>query len=1036
MCIRVRTRLRSFACFCTFLGLTIAAVGMLRARYYVDPNFFWLWNFSAESLGMVALTYTIVSVGNGFYPMAGAKNVFWRMAMSLIIIYALVATANIAYYVQQKVVHHHISGAQVQVLRNLIIREDIRTEEELLAQEITMQCLGLVPHGNRNETGVDNWTQLTWAEREMYSRPVTGAYLTHQMLMLLTTVWASFYLFIPLVRNHRHGPVGRPVDSDMMAVGVWYLSCLMLLMLGYAVLNIYYCFNLDFLYEQQAQALDLCIRITIAPVFILPAPPFLIRFYRQRFNRFIKCNNTVNGGTGSNYGSSRRNGGTGNSGCQGSFMTADERNGSFTMAHSPEGPPVGRVEDSLASKRTSLEKSAHLTISGNATDNHNNSGNSPRHTSIGSAYGGVRLFHSRTRGTSSESNKIFSQDFEQDPRDSQDYQEEPARPDSFDQYYNNMSSGNQISSSRYNNEDYTDENKDPLSECRIGSNNLQKPEPVLIAWPNSSRSSRFITGYPNDELASMNAASFKEDSESVFAEKLALNDANESGGDGYPETKFDGTEVKGTTGWEIGGWNHHRQTSESMKNSLSNPVEPNESLQQHEVQSPISDENDGEKSTVINIENRISDDEPNVPPVQQLTGLQKQLAEYRSALLPVVLAMHDDMQDYQPPSATYDNKTGDDNWDNGANDPWSHRVRGKTSGRFDINTASNNLSLSNDESSSSRQFMNTAIDHEIDAQVSKIDEVDSSAEKDSMLVHSIDPMHWAKLPPSPKLWPATSGNTGYIHGMIDQPGLGSSYSSTPSAAKSEKPVAGFRKKWLAGRKSNEPGRQGLSKKFELDYAPSVMTASTDDSNKSSKRISAAVGAHNPNTDAVKSGKSKDARRRVFSKVLSVGNAKGGDRGRPSQDILEQDRDYSNLELDGKTTSATSVPATVEALALASAILLDDEDEDKGLQYYYPDPYYSLAEFKRPQSSLQDQGGVAVGLDRNTNTTPMRHPLSPTISETSNSSQTDGLPVRKSPSVGNISAISDYDDAAQKCLSAKTKKSFGKGTPSSSAVSAN
>lgn len=58
-------------------------------------------------------------------------------------------------------------------------------------------------------------------------RPLTECYLLHQVIVFFTCVWACMYLFIPLIRHHRHGPVGRAVDSDMMAVGVWYMSSLL-----------------------------------------------------------------------------------------------------------------------------------------------------------------------------------------------------------------------------------------------------------------------------------------------------------------------------------------------------------------------------------------------------------------------------------------------------------------------------------------------------------------------------------------------------------------------------------------------------------------------------------------------------------------------------------------------------------------------------------------------------------------------------------------------------------------------------------------
>ncbi|KAF9364405.1 hypothetical protein BGX34_001617 [Mortierella sp. NVP85] len=996
MCIRARTRLRLYACFCTFLGLTIAGVGILRARLIVEPNHFWMWNFCAESIGMVALTYTIVSVGNGFYPMAGTKNNFWRTSVALIVIYALMAAANIGCYIQQKLVHHRISGKGIMDLRIQIVKEGTKTFEELECQQRYMQDMGCIPPGNLTDIGVSSWEGLTWSEREMYARPITAAYVTHQMLMLFTCVWVSFYLFIPLVRNHRHGPVGRPVDSDMMAVGVWYLSCLLFLNVGYAILNIYYCSNPSLLFQQQAQALDLCIRNTIAAVFFLPAPPFLIRFYRQHFTRFVK-GNTVGGTPGSKYGSSRRNGGHG--GYQGSFTTVDDPNGSIY-----EGSRVGRLEDGAASKRTSLEKPTHLTpTSSTAAESQHNS--SMPHRNIG-----MRPFHSRNRGTSSESNKVFNRDFdEEDSRDSREYRQEPARPDSFDQYYNQMGTGSAIiagagsddlqrSSSRAGDGDSIREIEDPLTE----SKGPRKPERALLSKGSISGSMRSVTGR-------------RESEKDLFVETIEVKDRGVSTS---PPKSPEITEVTGTTGWEVGGWGHLRRTSEGMENSLSSPVEP------YTFNPPPvpSESNDSvERSTVIDVDTNASDDQPGTSSEPQLTGLQKQLAEYRSALLPVVLAMHD-VDDFEPPSATFN--------------------KGMVGRHLDMPSTSslgNGLHSSNIEQASS-VMLPLSNDEDVQSAMSssRIEGVDGSVDNDPMPVHSVDPMHWTKFPPSPKPWP--SGNTGYTQSVTDSSQVGSS-STSPAAKCDEKPVAGFRKKWLAGRKSNDAGRQGAPKKYEMD----TMTTSSEES-KNNKRNS--TGPFNINTDVTKGGKTKDTRRGVFSKVLS-GAAKGGDRSRQSQDISEQDRD-SNPRSEGRSNailqSSSSIPATVEALA--SAIVLEEDDEDKGLQYYYPDPYESLAEF-RPQKSLQDQDCRSGCLDKSMTTASTRHPLSPTFPETGMCVPADSLGVRKCSSAGNI-GTNDHplgffpNDAPgnPKPPSVKTAKSsissrrsFGKGATPSSASTA-
>lgn len=169
-----------------------------------------------------------------------------------------------------------------------------------------------------------------------------------------------------------------------------------------------------------------------------------------------------------------------------------------------EGSRVGRTEDGGASKRTSLEKPTHLSPNGHIAENHNSS-STLHHTS------GMRLFHSRNRGTSSDSNKVFNQDFEQDdPRDSQDYRQEHARPDSFDQYYNNMrpasaiipipgSEDPQQSSSRLGEKDCIQELEDPLTGQLSESKGSRKPEPSLRSKASITESMRSTAGRRDNE---------------------------------------------------------------------------------------------------------------------------------------------------------------------------------------------------------------------------------------------------------------------------------------------------------------------------------------------------------------------------------------------------------------------------------------------------------------------------------------------------------------------------------------------------------
>ncbi|KAH7055082.1 hypothetical protein BKA57DRAFT_489863 [Linnemannia elongata] len=296
MCYKVPTRIRLIGLIVNFLGLSIAVVAYLRTIYVVNANVFWTWNFTAEGTGVVMLCHAIVSVGSGFYPMAENRNFLRRFSLFTIIIYGLIALANLVYYVQQRDFHHPLTGAEVQKLRDGILRANLYAPQELAAQRAYEQSLSLIPMGDAVITGVNNWTELAWAEQDYYLRPSTVHYLTHQIIMFFTCVWACVYLFKPLIRHHKYGPVGRSIDSDAMAVAVWYMSTLLSLAFVYGLLNFTYCFRNELIFVPQMQALDLCTRITICPIFFLPAPKFLVRFYRDHFQ--ILKTQTTNSGTG------------------------------------------------------------------------------------------------------------------------------------------------------------------------------------------------------------------------------------------------------------------------------------------------------------------------------------------------------------------------------------------------------------------------------------------------------------------------------------------------------------------------------------------------------------------------------------------------------------------------------------------------------------------------------------------------------------------------------------------------------------------
>lgn len=226
MCFKNMTRLRVIAAIVTFAGLSIAVVGYLRANNTVLPNIYWAWNFLAESLAVIALAIAIVSVGSGFYPMTGGRSIYARMSFVVIFLYAFVSLGTVIVYVQQRVVKHFIPPEQVKQLRIDIVRTEVLSLARLNKVIRNDIMSGAIPN-NTDIYGAASYDQLSMPEQTYYMRPSLGFYLGHQVFMLVTCVWVCMYLFIPLVKNHRHGPAGRSVDSDMMAIGVWYLTCLM-----------------------------------------------------------------------------------------------------------------------------------------------------------------------------------------------------------------------------------------------------------------------------------------------------------------------------------------------------------------------------------------------------------------------------------------------------------------------------------------------------------------------------------------------------------------------------------------------------------------------------------------------------------------------------------------------------------------------------------------------------------------------------------------------------------------------------------------
>ncbi|KAG0357749.1 hypothetical protein BG005_003150 [Podila minutissima] len=592
MVTRSKTRLRIFALLLTFLGLSIAIVGYLRSIHILGPQWFWCWNFLGEGIGAAAMTAIIVSVGSGFYPMARRKSFLWIGSMGVVCIYAAFSAVNTGFYVYQRILLHPINGDELQTLRESIFSEYNATVYDLERQRRREFREGKVSTRFYNETlaGVANWTDLTTTERETFAQPDIIWYLSHQLLMLFTFTWSSIYLFVPLVRNHRHGPVGRPVDSNTMAVGVWYLSSLFLVIVLYAALNIYYVFEPEFIFDQPAQALDLCLRITVGPIFVLPAPAFLFRFYRQHFKKFRGAGGSGNGGSGGRI--------TDSSNAQNdsrSYQAGSSRTGGIAQFQSSRFANTPRGSFDVSGDSHNLDSSSK-----NQRSHYDDNKDEEKSYNLGntdnvSPQGRVKFFQSRDRGISAESSRVLSRDFDYEEQTS-NYSED--RPDSFHQYYNNM------------------DTRHPLRDS------------VTLG----DRPERHGQDYKTPDIASLPAAHVRPTSKNDYHTERPVMDAP-------AQVISSGRQCNDK---EL---STNQQTvpedDTSSRSSRSSASTPEPYVTTPTVSSP---------HAVANIE--------------QLTGLQRQLAEYRADLLPRVMAVkeyHEDLataealeMGLKPTSVAYD----------------------------------------------------------------------------------------------------------------------------------------------------------------------------------------------------------------------------------------------------------------------------------------------------------------------------------------------------------------------------------------------
>jgi hypothetical protein len=238
MYLRNRTRLRLVVVIFSIVGLSASVAGFLSTTQFtrwspnddsqsrqkrIAPNIYWTWYFAAEGVGTVMLSWTVVKVGTVFYPQIGRKNISYILSVIMITLYACIAIANLVVYITQ-VTGRAIKGTVAEKYQECITAMDY--------------CIAAIPAGSygmdQNQSyGSGDWhNTFDWKKmmldywRESQLKPSREVYLPNQVLTAVTFLWVSMYLFVPLLKNRKHLPI---IGSDMTAVGIWYLSCLSIL---------------------------------------------------------------------------------------------------------------------------------------------------------------------------------------------------------------------------------------------------------------------------------------------------------------------------------------------------------------------------------------------------------------------------------------------------------------------------------------------------------------------------------------------------------------------------------------------------------------------------------------------------------------------------------------------------------------------------------------------------------------------------------------------------------------------------------------
>ncbi|KAF8935351.1 hypothetical protein BGZ58_005074 [Dissophora ornata] len=166
---RSQTPLRLGAAVMAVIGLSISVLSIVYVTDRVSLSIFWVYQSVAECIAMTWVITTIIHLGYAFYPITRHQTLIWRTALASVILYDLVAMAELSYY-----------------------------------------CYAV-------------WGTGKLAKE---AAPVLWIYWVRQLVKVLASTVTIAYLFVPLVRHHHSTGVAMIADSNTLAVGTWYLSAL------------------------------------------------------------------------------------------------------------------------------------------------------------------------------------------------------------------------------------------------------------------------------------------------------------------------------------------------------------------------------------------------------------------------------------------------------------------------------------------------------------------------------------------------------------------------------------------------------------------------------------------------------------------------------------------------------------------------------------------------------------------------------------------------------------------------------------------